>query len=54
MVEVQIKKQDIELLLDNFGEEYEPGDCIVVLPQNDPALVDLLVSTLGWSRTRKC
>ena len=26
----------IELLLDNFGEEYEP-DCIVVLPQNDPA-----------------
>lgn len=39
----------IELLLDNFGEEYEPGDCIVVLPQNDPALVDLLVSTLGWS-----
>ena len=39
----------IELLLDNFGEEYEPGDCIVVLPQNDPALVDLLVSTLVWS-----
>ena len=39
----------IELLLDNFGEEYEPGDCLVVLPQNDPALVDLLVSTLGWS-----
>lgn len=23
----------IELLLDNFGEEYEPGDCIVVLPK---------------------
>ena len=39
----------IELLLDNFGEEYEPGDCIVVLHQNDPALVDLLVSTLVWS-----
>ena len=39
----------IELLLDNFGEEYEPGDCLVVLPQNDPALVDLLVRTLGWS-----
>ena len=39
----------IELLLDNFGEEYEPGDCVVVLPQNDPAIVDLLISTLGWS-----
>lgn len=39
----------VELLLDNFGEEYEPGDCLVVLPQNDPALVDLLISTLGWS-----
>ena len=38
----------IEFLLDNFGEEYEVGDCLVVLPQNDPALVDLLISTLGW------
>jgi sulfite reductase alpha subunit-like flavoprotein len=35
-------------LLDNFGEEYEVGDCLVVLPQNDPALVELLMSTLGW------
>lgn len=38
----------IEFLLDNFGEDYEVGDCLVVLPQNDPALVDLLISTLGW------
>ncbi|PTK39036.1 assimilatory sulfite reductase (NADPH) flavoprotein subunit [Staphylococcus hominis] len=38
----------IEFLLDNFGEEYEVGDCLVVLPQNDPALVELLMSTLGW------
>ena len=38
----------VELLLDNFGEEYEPGDCIVVLPQNDPQVVDLLIATLGW------
>lgn len=38
----------IEFLLDNFGEEYEVGDCLVVLPQNDPALVKLLMSTLGW------
>ena len=38
----------VELLLDNFGEDFEPGDCIVVLPQNDPAIVELLISTLGW------
>lgn len=38
----------IEFLLDNFGEDYEVGDCLIVLPQNDPALVDLLISTLGW------
>ncbi|OHO56507.1 sulfite reductase [NADPH] flavoprotein alpha-component [Staphylococcus sp. HMSC035F02] len=38
----------IEFLLDNFGEEYEVGDCLVVLPQNDPTLVELLMSTLGW------
>lgn len=38
----------IEFLLDNFGEEYEVGDCLVVLPQNDPGLVELLMSTLGW------
>lgn len=38
----------IEFLLDNFGEEYEVGDCLVVLPQNNPALVELLMSTLGW------
>ncbi|WP_145477304.1 assimilatory sulfite reductase (NADPH) flavoprotein subunit [Staphylococcus warneri] len=38
----------VELLLDNFGEEYEPGDCIVVLPQNDPSIVELLICTLGW------
>ncbi|MCI2868726.1 assimilatory sulfite reductase (NADPH) flavoprotein subunit [Staphylococcus hominis] len=38
----------IEFLLDNFGEEYEVGDCLVVVPKNDPALVELLISTLGW------
>ena len=46
-------QRHIELLLDNFGEEYEPGDCVVVLPQNDPAIVDLLISTLGWSQKHK-
>lgn len=38
----------IEFLLDDFSESYEPGDCIVALPQNDPELVDTLICMLGW------
>ena len=38
----------IEFLLDDFSESYEPGDCIVALPQNDPELVEKLISMLGW------
>ncbi|PHK48501.1 assimilatory sulfite reductase (NADPH) flavoprotein subunit [Staphylococcus edaphicus] len=38
----------VELLLDNYGESFEPGDCVVVVPQNDPEIVSLLIETLGW------
>ncbi len=38
----------IEFLLDDFSELYEPGDCIVALPQNDPELVEKLIFMLGW------
>lgn len=38
----------IEFLLDDYGEAYEPGDCLVVVPQNNPNLVALLIETLGW------
>ena len=38
----------IELLLEDFNEEYEPGDCLVVLPENDPELVKQLIETLDW------
>ncbi len=38
----------IELLLDNFGEEYEPG-IVCCLASKRSAIVDLLISTLGWS-----
>jgi sulfite reductase (NADPH) flavoprotein alpha-component len=41
----------VELLLDNYGEEYEPGDCLVVLPQNDPEIVSQLIETLGFDET---
>ncbi|MDG0842115.1 assimilatory sulfite reductase (NADPH) flavoprotein subunit [Staphylococcus equorum] len=38
----------IEFSLDDYGETYEPGDCLVVVPQNNPNLVTLLIETLGW------
>ncbi|MDK7114601.1 assimilatory sulfite reductase (NADPH) flavoprotein subunit [Staphylococcus pettenkoferi] len=38
----------IELLLEDFNEEYEPGDCLVVLPENDLELVKQLIETLEW------
>lgn len=40
----------VELLLDNYGESFEPGDCVVVLPQNEPEIVTLLIETLGWNK----
>lgn len=40
----------VELLLDNYGESFEPGDCVVVLPQNEPEIVTLLIETLGWDK----
>lgn len=40
----------IELLLDNYGESFEPGDCVVVLPQNEPEIVTLLIEILGWDK----
>ncbi len=38
---------DIDLL--GSGLEYTPGDSLAVLPQNDPALVEELLSALGFS-----
>ncbi|MDW4480731.1 assimilatory sulfite reductase (NADPH) flavoprotein subunit [Staphylococcus saprophyticus] len=40
----------VELLLDNYGESFEPGDWVVVLPQNEPEIVTLLIETLGWDK----
>lgn len=38
----------IELLLDNYGEGFEPGDCLAIIPENDPVIVTQLISLLGW------
>lgn len=43
----------VELLLDNYGEEYEPGDCLVVIPENDPEIVTLLIDTLKFDETEE-
>ncbi|MDM8327552.1 assimilatory sulfite reductase (NADPH) flavoprotein subunit [Staphylococcus felis] len=38
----------IELSLEGFNEKFEPGDCLVVAPQNDPKLVDELIQLLPF------
>ncbi|WP_436855513.1 diflavin oxidoreductase [Staphylococcus caeli] len=38
----------LELSLEGYPETYEPGDSIVITPQNDPALVEQLIATLNW------
>jgi len=40
-----------EFDLGDSGLSYEPGDSLAVLPQNDPALVEELISLLGASGT---
>lgn len=39
----------IELSLEGSGLSFAPGDALGVLPRNDPALVETLLSTLGLS-----
>lgn len=39
----------IELSLEGSGLTYKPGDALGVYPENDPALVDELISALGWN-----
>src|SRR5699024_2725686 len=41
----------LELSLDGYGESYEPGDSLVIVPKNNPVLVEELIDTLGWDST---
>lgn len=38
----------VELLLDNYGEGFEPGDCLAILPENDPEIVTQLIEVLNF------
>lgn len=38
----------LELSLEGSGLQYEPGDCLGVVPQNHPELVDSLIRELGY------
>ncbi|OIK12247.1 sulfite reductase [NADPH] flavoprotein, alpha-component [Bacillus sp. MUM 116] len=40
----------LELSLEGSGLTFEPGDSLGVYPENDPALVELLLSELKWSK----
>src|SRR5699024_7152425 len=38
----------IELQFEDYGEDYEPGDCLVVIPENAEKLVEVLLDKLDW------
>ena len=39
----------LEISLEGSGLSYKPGDALGIYPQNDPKLVDELISALGWN-----
>ncbi|MEI3614068.1 assimilatory sulfite reductase (NADPH) flavoprotein subunit [Pseudogracilibacillus sp. SO30301A] len=39
----------LELLIEGSNFQYEPGDSIGVYPQNDPELVDALITEMKWT-----
>ncbi len=39
----------LELSLEDSGITYEPGDCLAIIPENNAAVVELLVKTLGFN-----
>lgn len=43
----------LELSLEGSGLTYEPGDAVGVYPQNDPSLVEEIISLLGWNSDEK-
>ncbi|MFC5528266.1 assimilatory sulfite reductase (NADPH) flavoprotein subunit [Cohnella yongneupensis] len=38
----------VEISLEGSNLQYEPGDSLGVIPQNDPALVDALIAAMEW------
>ncbi|MGG4491148.1 assimilatory sulfite reductase (NADPH) flavoprotein subunit [Metabacillus idriensis] len=38
----------LELSLEGSGLSFEPGDSLGVYPENDPALVDMLIQQMNW------
>lgn len=41
----------LELSLEGYGEAYEPGDSLVIIPKNNPELVAEVINTLSWDST---
>lgn len=43
----------LELSLEGSGLSFEPGDSLGVYPENDPALVDLLIQEMNWDADKE-
>lgn len=39
----------LEISLEGSGLTYEPGDCVGIYPENDPALVDAIIAEMKWN-----
>lgn len=45
----ELETRHLELSLEGSDLQYEPGDSLGIYPQNDAALIDELIDTMGWS-----
>jgi sulfite reductase (NADPH) flavoprotein alpha-component len=45
----QRETRHIELSLEGSNLQYEPGDSLGIIPENDPRLVDELIEAMGWN-----
>lgn len=43
------ENRHLELLIEDSGIEFEPGDSLGIYPENDPELVDALIAELNWN-----
>ncbi len=44
-----LETRHLVLSLEGSNFQYEPGDCIGIYPENDPELVDAIISRMNWN-----
>lgn len=44
-----LETRHLVLSIEDSGFQFEPGDCIGIIPENDQKLVDALIEKMGWN-----